>query len=182
MPRALPSVIRSTAMKQPLTTSNVSILLWATGWIAVAVGVLSAVAALHDTGNAAISDVAVAIGGLSSGFVFIGLGSIVDRLSKIEHHLRPEESDKPVKANSDYAPPIRQEESDKPVKANSGYAPPIRPKERDRPVKANSDCAPPNKLTCDWCGEAVASNSYLLSVEGRGFLCERCRTSLEPVG
>ena len=129
-------------MKQPLTTSNVSILLWATGWIAVAIGIVSAIAVLHDNGNAFLSDLAMAVGGLSSGFVFIGLGSIVDRLSKIEHHLRPEDDGNPVKSHSDYAPP--------------------------------------NKLTCDWCGDAFPSNLYLQPVDGRGFLCEKCRMTAEP--
>ena len=63
--------------------------LWITGGIFIAVGLICAiVATLEDRETGAAMDVGLAVAGLSSGFAFLGIGSILDRLHRIELHLR----------------------------------------------------------------------------------------------
>jgi hypothetical protein len=72
-----------------IKSPGASIALWITGGIFIAVGLICVVAAVNEHDSSSITmDLAFAVVGLSSGFAFLGIGSILDRLHRIEMRLR----------------------------------------------------------------------------------------------
>ena len=70
-------------MREKPKTPAIAISIWVTGWLAIGVGAIATVATFVEP-----SGPFVALGAVASGVMLVGFGSIVDRLSRIEHHLR----------------------------------------------------------------------------------------------
>jgi hypothetical protein len=75
--------------RQNASTPGVAIMLWIVGSLSVAIGAIGTIVSLQDSGNST-GDIAFGIACIVSGLIVIGTGTIIDRLSRIEHHLRPE--------------------------------------------------------------------------------------------
>lgn len=84
----------SAPVKEHPTVSPMAVILWALGVIAIVLGLIAMLSDLQAENGSAVRDLAGAI----TGVLFVAFGSIVDKLSRIEYHLRPVEPPKPKTA------------------------------------------------------------------------------------
>ncbi len=75
--------------KSKASTPGVATVLWIVGSLGILIGLVTMVISLQEHDSTSAVDVALGIVICISGIGFSALGSVVDRLSRIEHHLRP---------------------------------------------------------------------------------------------
>lgn len=88
---------------KPAHTPAIATVLWVIGSICLAIGGID-VFAILSMGHPNASDFAILFGGAVAGLLFLAGGSVLDRLSRIEHHLNPanhaQQQAAPDKANA----------------------------------------------------------------------------------
>jgi hypothetical protein len=73
-------------LAQGIDSPTIATALQVAGWIVVLPSILIALAGAASDGQSAI--VATGIGGAATGILMLGLGAVIDRLHRIERHLR----------------------------------------------------------------------------------------------